>query len=239
MKLASKPLALLSFLSLVFPFFSVSFSEVTTPVKIRVIKSKGKEALIRVSNLFPGELPPGIYILSPGNNADVSTTEEKRDHSISANLESGFYNTSTTISKIETKVDVKSMNLNLTYGWNKKAYEFGPFLSYNFQTVGSSDNKSLSTGMFFDWNFVKNTEDKTWVPGLRVLAGIGQIDNSGIKSGYSSNILQIGLVAKYFYLQANQAITAEIAYRSENAKPENMEIKTSGTLTRIGIINYF
>lgn len=214
-------------------------SQVTSPVKIRVTKSKGKDSLIRVSNSYVGELPPGLYTLSPSGPDDSTIAEDSRDKLISFSFESDFSSTTTTQNKVDTKVDTKQLSANFTYGWNKKRYEYGPFLNYSFLTFGTSDSKALSAGLFFDWNFIPNVEVKSWVPGVRVLAGIGQVDNSGLAKAYGSSVVQVGFITKYFYLHSGFAITGELAMKMESASPENTQIKSTSTIGRLGIINYF
>ena len=57
-------------LSLFSLFAIVSNADQNTPIKIKVIKSKGQNASIRVSNTYGGELPPGIYMLTTTANDD-------------------------------------------------------------------------------------------------------------------------------------------------------------------------
>jgi hypothetical protein len=217
----------------------LSNAQIASPVKVRVIKSKGKTSLVRIPNSYNGELPVGVYNLTAVAEADNTITEDPRDRLVSISFESTFSSRTTTVGTTETKTDTKSMAANLTYGWNKKSFEFGPFLNYEFQTEGALDAKALSAGLFVDWNFIPNVEGKSWVPGLRLLAGLGQVDNSALAKAYSSTLTQAGLVVKYFNFHSSFAVTGEIALRMESASPENSKIKSTTTLARLGLINYF
>lgn len=209
--------------------------------QVKLVKSKGKKSLVVVTERLEEELPPGTYVLSKSNTTKPVTEAyfESRNNSISGSLSSEMLKVTTKTNSSETSADVKTFDANLTYGWNFTDYEFGPFIAYSFQTQGESDVKTLTGGAFFDWNFVSNLESSNYVPGLRLQVGAGQVDNSGLNEAYNVNIIQAGLFVKCFFLSSNLAFVPELAYKSSTANPNNSTIQTTGTLFRLGIINYF
>lgn len=223
----------------VFVFGRLVYALQSTPLNIKVIKSKGKASIIKIPDNYPGELKPGSYTLVASTETVAGIGEESRANSISFSFETDFAKQVTKTPLTETSTDIKSMTANFFYGWNSKVFEYGPFLSYSFQTVGPSDTKAIAGGLFADWNFMSNNGENNWIPGLRLLAGVGQIDNSALKAAYSSDLIQAGLILKYFYFQSAFAVTGEVAMKIENYKPTGSEVKTTSTVARIGIINYF
>ncbi len=219
-------------------------AQASSGINVKVVKSKGKASIIKLPDTYSGELQPGLYTIAPATGTDATITEDSRGNSLSFSFESDFAKqvTKTTVAGLpatETTVDIKSLTANFFYGWNSQTFEYGPFLSYSFVTIGPSDTKAISAGLFADWNFISNNGQNNWIPGLRILGGAGQIDNSALKEAYGLSLVQAGLILKYFYFQSSFAITAEAAMKIEDSKPTGAEVKTTSTVARIGIINYF
>lgn len=225
--------------SAAFVLFFYSHSHATEPLKVKVVKSQGKSSLIKVSNNQPGDLPIGFYTLTPITDASVQVDDDPRDKSISFSLEGSSLTKSSTTGTTETKIESKQFSSNFNYGWNKKRFEYGPYINYSFSTEGTFDSKRLMTGLFLDWNFTPNVEGKKWIPGLRLQAGVGQEDNSGLPKSYSLTSMQFGFILKYFSFQSDFAVFGEIAASSDSASLDTTTIKTSGSIARLGIINYF
>lgn len=215
------------------------YAQQGTPLNVKVVKSKGKASIIKIPDNYPGELKPGSYTLVSTSDTELGITEESRGNSISFSFETDISKQVTKTSLADVSTDIKSMTTNFFYGWNAKVFEYGPFLSYSFKTAGASDSKTMSGGLFADWNILANNGENNWVPGVRLLAGIGQVDNSALKEAYSSDLMQAGFILKYFHFQSSFAVTGEIAMKIENYKPTGSEVKTTSQIARIGIINYF
>lgn len=210
------------------------------PIVVKVIRSKGKNSLIRVSNRYKGSLPSGVYRLVKGKEEPTDKAEkEPRNHSLSGSINTGLFKSTTKTSSTETTADQKNLDVNLTYGWNKEKFEFGPFASYSFTTTGSVDQSTMVLGLFADWNFRPNNEDHEWIPGLRLQAGYGQEDNSSLSKAYNVTEAQLGVFLKAFALNPSLALVPEIAYKMKIGKPEGSTVTTSGPLARLGVVGYF
>jgi hypothetical protein len=214
--------------------------EVKGPVRIRVLKSKNRRALILVPEKA-APLEPGIYVLNKAGSAehDTELPKEVRDHSFSATISTDLFKQVNTASGTKTSTDLKSFDADVTFGWNFKYLEAGPFIDYSFSTVGQIDSKTLLGGLFVDLNLFANAEENIAVPGVRLEGGAGQEDNSAYATAYTVTMFQAGIFVKYFGLGSNFAITPEVAFRSLSGGTNGSKTTTTGPLARLGIVSYF
>jgi hypothetical protein len=219
---------------------SVSFSNASAGTMVRVIKSKqGKSLIIYKKDT---QLKPGIYQLTdsrPEYPDDIGPVTQK-DRFISLSFDSSFLKQKTTVgSSASAEVDVKTLNSNLVYGWNKGGWEWGAFLSYSFNTVGPVDVKTLVAGLLYDCNFSPNTLESEYVFGLRLYGGMGQEDSSSYKSAAQVTLLQPSLFLKWFGLSPNLGLTTELGFQMRESKIDQTTNQTQGTFVRLGVANYF
>jgi hypothetical protein len=219
-----------------------SFSDTAFATPVRVIKSvRGKSLIIYNKDT---NVKPGIYQLVEGKKEESLELDNviKKDKFISLSLDAAFLNQKSTAldaTGASSQSDVKSLNSNLTYGWNLQTWEWGLFVSYGFNTVGTFDTKTLVAGLLFDKNFSPNNLENDFVFGLRLQGGAGQEDSSSYTKAAQVTLVQPALYLKWFGLNPNVGLTTEVGYRMQESKTDATKLQTQGSYVRLGVTSYF
>jgi len=117
----------------------------------------------------------------------------KRTHRVQGAINAVPWNDKNNSAKMYLAVD-------LLYGYNAGHFEIGPNLSL-MSPAGSNFDPQLSAGIWGEFNFVKNTRKKRFVPAIGLKANYVRTNDSNIWTSYTGkNVLLLSpyLTAKYF-----------------------------------------
>ena len=157
-----------------------------------------------------------------------------------------FIGMDASLSMLQTKADgaaeaakVDTVDASVTYGWNKERFEYGALLGYRFEKYAASDVRTIELGGILDFNLAPNVIENDMIFGGRLVATIGDEDNSSQSAGARAIRIEPGAFVKWFGLSTNLAATATLSYRMKSVSYESSKSTTSGIVGRIGLQAYF
>lgn len=210
------------------------------PPAIKVIKVKGNRAVVIFSKkrlpLRQGMV--GNVVDAASSRAEMTEMEPPSKKNF-IGLEGGFSMLKSKVDGVAGESKADRLDLSLIYGWNTGRFEFGPLVNFSFEKQTSFDTKTIELGGQFDYNINKNDFQNSFVYSARVVAAVGQQDNSAQSKAADTLRLEPGFVVKWFGLDSNLATLASLSYRLQEVKLDSAKTETNGLVARLGIQTYF
>lgn len=207
----------------------LTFSSPAYAQKIRVLKTKGNQAVVEFSG---GSLQPGrAYELSSESFFEAASSS--RNYVIHLNF--NFNNLNSDAAGASSETD---FNLAAQVGWNKGTFEFGPLVS--FYSSGDSANTTTNTqlGAFSDFNMLPNVPGEPFIYGVGGSVRLGQID-TGVGAKTDTMGFFLGPFAKWFPTSGPLGFRADFGYAYQKSSGGIGDTTATGLSANAGIIGYF
>ncbi|AZZ37678.1 hypothetical protein CIK05_13025 [Bdellovibrio sp. qaytius] len=205
--------------------------------QLNVIQVKGNRAIVEVQT---GEK------LKVGESYSVGKVDgEVSLDPVAAGKGSRNYLLGLDLSLSSTKADTAGaqstmvINTDLKFGWNKKQYEYGPVLAFDYSKSGSlKPNYTWGAGAFGAYNFQPNI-----IGTDLIFSGDAQFVFAQTKQGsadaFNSMGLTVGPFAKWYGLSEDHCIRGGLVFSWERTSPATGAVTTTGVEAVVGISTYF
>lgn len=206
-----------------FPAFAQTFT---------VRKVKGKQAIIVINN---GSFYEGQTVTVDGGSSSFGEARPS-----SGGSRNNFIGLSGGINSAKSSAStsqVTTIAASVTYGWNKRTYEYGFGGSFSTMSGSNSNSTAMGLGGQFDYNFTENR------PGVDQIAAAGVSGNftntSGSSTGgFTAMTISPNVSYKWFALGTSTAI--RVAGSIDITSTSGSRSGTStGFGINVGLHNYF
>lgn len=217
---------------MLFTISSISYAQ-----QLNVIQVKGNRAIVEVQT---GEkLKVGESYAVGKVDGEVSFDQSTpgkgtRNHLIGLDL--GFSNTKADTAGAQT---VMNMNANIKFGWNKKQYEYGPLLAFDYTKTGSvKPTYTWGVGGFGTYNFQPNI-----IGTELIFSGDAEFTFAQSKQGAADSFntmgLTVGPFAKWYGISDDHCIRGGLVFSWDRTSPATGDVTTTGAQAVVGISTYF
>lgn len=224
----------LSTLTAIIFFLCASISQAQ---QLNVIQVKGNRAIVEVQTgekLKVGESYAVGKVDGEVSLDPVAAGKGSRNYLIG--LDFGFSNT-----KVDTAgaQSVTAMNSSLKFGWNKKQYEYGPLLAFDYSKSGNLDpNYTFGVGGFGTYNFQPNI-----IGTDLIFSGDAEFTFAQTKQGsanaFNSMGLTVGPFAKWYGISDDHCIRGGLVFSWDRTSPATGDVTATGIQAIVGISTYF
>ncbi len=224
----------ISALTTIMFLFGASFSQAQ---QLNVIQVKGNRAIVEIQTgekLKVGESYAVGKVDGEVSLDPVASGKGSRNYLIG--LDFGFSNT-----KVDTAgaQSVMAISTALKFGWNKKQYEYGPLVVFDYSKSGSlKPSYTWGVGGFGTYNFQPNI-----IGTDLIFSGDAEFTFAQTKQGeadaFNSMGLTVGPFAKWYGISDDHCIRGGLVFSWDRTSPATGDVTTTGLQAVVGISTYF
>lgn len=224
----------ISALTTIIFLFGVSISQAQ---QLNVIQVKGNRAIVEIQTgekLKVGESYAVGKVDGEVSLDPVASGKGSRNYLIG--LDFAFSNT-----KVDTAgaQSVMAISTALKFGWNKKQYEYGPLVAFDYSKSGSLKPTYVwGVGAFGTYNFQPNI-----IGTDLIFSGDAEFTFAQTKQGeadsFNSMGLTVGPFAKWYGISDDHCIRGGLVFSWDRTSPATGDVTTTGLQAVVGISTYF
>ncbi|MES2801513.1 MAG: hypothetical protein V4654_03390 [Bdellovibrionota bacterium] len=205
--------------------------------QLNVIQVKGNRAIVEIQTgqkLKVGESYAVGKVDGEVSLGPVASSKGSRNNLIG--LDFSFSNTKADAAGAQS---VLAIDTTVKFGWNKKQYEYGPLLAFNYSKSGSlKPNYTLGVGAFGTYNFQPNI-----IGTDLVFSGDAEFVFAQTKQGSADSFNTLGFAAgpfaKWYGLSNDHCIRGGIVFSWDRTSPSTGDVTNTGLQAVVGISTYF